>query len=129
VATTLQTPLAPSSQLRIRLSAAILKSFLEAASMARARPETFAAEIIEAHVADYRLRKVGDDFPLPPRGEAALARRKNDNDYHRSKLSPEKKTEIRAFYAKTDITVAALARRFNIAETTAARVVKRKQAA
>jgi len=88
------------------------------AALASARPEGFAAEIIEAAVADFRLRKINKERPLAPRGEAAAPQ---TNQNWRQKVDGVKAQRI--LYALDEgVSVADAAKRNGVSRTTVRRI-------
>lgn len=70
MATPTQTVQAPN-EITIRIRKEILVSFFEMAAATSTRPEGLAEQLVEAGVADFRLRQITRESPLAPRGALA----------------------------------------------------------
>lgn len=111
--------------LKIRVAKPLFATLQEMASLTSTPTAGFAAQLIEAAVADFRLRNITKDFPMPPRGECFRSSVIPPSETSRQKVDAAKAKQIlRAL--DQGVPVVEIAERNGVAASTIRRVRDRR---
>jgi hypothetical protein len=124
-------PFVHSNELRIHISKRLFSSLREMFQLTRLSGdlrslEMFASELLEANVAEFRLRKITEAFPLPPPGGPSL--KHLGIDVHRRALRPAQIQRVLFLAETANLCATAIAERMGVTTTTVRRILERRSA-
>jgi len=116
-----------SNELRLRINKKLYLSLCEMLEISRLRGnsrnlEVFASELLEATVAEFRLRKICATSPLASRSEPGPMQ---TNDIHKTLLSPG--AIQRLLFLSAELNATELAARFGISDSHVRRILQRHE--
>lgn len=116
----------PANEIRIRVSRSLLTSLEEMRALASMPLELLVSQLVEAQIADFRLRKIPTTFLVAQNGDKFLKVESQDGIDPRRKLRPEQEDDVFELYEAGE-KPPTLAKRYGVSASTVRRIIKQRR--